>query len=111
VIGGFFPTDPPGFYEVPFGYSLIDPIKESLAEAGFADLRITVLKIEKEIPDVAPFARGLIYGNPVFDQIRARGSVERDRVVEAIAERFRREFGPGPSRIPLQTIMFEAKKP
>jgi len=111
IIGGFFPTDPPRFYEVPFGYSSIDPIKESLADAGFADLRIAVLRIEKEIPDVAPFARGIVYGNPIFDQILARGSVEPDRVVAAIVERFRREFGPGPSRIPLQAILFEARKP
>jgi hypothetical protein len=30
----FFPTDPPQFYRVPFGYSMIDPIKKSLIDAG-----------------------------------------------------------------------------
>jgi hypothetical protein len=38
---------------VPFGYHRIDPIKDSLASAGFIDLRITVLtlKIPREFCD------------------------------------------------------------
>ena len=34
VAGSFFPADPPQFYKVPFSYHQIDPIKESLMEAG-----------------------------------------------------------------------------
>jgi ubiquinone/menaquinone biosynthesis C-methylase UbiE len=110
IIGGFFPADPPQFYQVPFGYHLIDPIKESLTDAGFADIKVAVLSVEKEIPDAASFARGLIYGNPVIDQIRARGSVEPDRIVEAIAVALHREFGADPSRMAMRAITFEARK-
>ena len=35
VPGSFFPADPPQFYMVPFSYYQIDPIKESLIDAGF----------------------------------------------------------------------------
>jgi ubiquinone/menaquinone biosynthesis C-methylase UbiE len=110
IIGGFFPADPPQFYQVPFGYHLIDPIKESLTDAGFADIKVAVLSVEKEIPDAASFARGIIYGNPVIDQIRARGSVDPDRIVEAIAVVLRREFGAYPGRMPMQAITFETRK-
>jgi ubiquinone/menaquinone biosynthesis C-methylase UbiE len=110
IIGGFFATDPPQFYQVPFGYHLIDPIKESLTDAGFADIKVAVLSVEKEIPDAASFARGIIHGNPVIEQIRARGGVEPDRIVEAIAVALRREFGADPGRMPMQTITFEARK-
>jgi ubiquinone/menaquinone biosynthesis C-methylase UbiE len=110
IIGGFFPADPPQFYQVPFGYHRIDPIKESLTDAGFADIKVAVLSVEKEIPDVASFARGIICGSPVIDQIRARGGVEPDRIVEAIAVALRREFGADAGRMPMQTITFEAAK-
>jgi ubiquinone/menaquinone biosynthesis C-methylase UbiE len=110
IISGFFPADPPQFYRVPFSYHLIDPIKESLTDAGFTDIKIAVLSVEKEIPDVLSFARGIVYGNPVIDQIRARGGVEPDRIVDTIAETFRREFGADPARMPMQTITFEATK-
>src|SRR3984893_4072267 len=38
VAGSFFPADPPAFYNVPFSCHQIDPIKESLIEAGFTGI-------------------------------------------------------------------------
>jgi len=111
VVGGFFPADPPQFYSVPFAYHQIDPIKESLIDAGFTDITVTVLRLEKEVPDTALFARGLVHGNPVIDEIRARGGVDPDRIVNAVARALRQEFGPDPSRMPLQAIVFSASKP
>ena len=73
VAGRFFPTDPPQFYSVPFSCHQIDPIKEALSDVGFADVDIAVIKLSKEIPDVAAFARAAVYGNPLADQIQARG--------------------------------------
>jgi ubiquinone/menaquinone biosynthesis C-methylase UbiE len=55
ITASFFPTDPPQFYNVPFSYYQIDPIKESLINAGFADINIAVVRLEKQIPDVAWF--------------------------------------------------------
>jgi ubiquinone/menaquinone biosynthesis C-methylase UbiE len=110
IISGFFRADPPQFYQVPFGYHLIDPVKESLMDAGFTDIEVAVLSVERKIPDVASFARGLVYGNPVIDQIRTRGGVEPDRIVEALADALRREFGADPARMPMQAITFETRK-
>jgi ubiquinone/menaquinone biosynthesis C-methylase UbiE len=106
----FFPADPPQFYNVPFSYYRIDPIKESLIEIGFNNINIAVVKLYKEIPDVARFARGLIHGNPLIDQIRTRGGVEPDRVVDALTRALRAEFGADPARMPLQAIVFSATK-
>jgi SAM-dependent methyltransferase len=65
IAASFFPTD-----------HQIDPIKESLIAAGFTDINVAVVRLEKEIPDAARFARGLIHGNPLIDQIRrAAGSI------------------------------------
>jgi hypothetical protein len=110
ILAGFFPNNPPQFYQVPFSYHRIDPIKDSLDEAGFGDLRIAVLSLNKLVPDVATYARALVLGNPLVDQIRARGSVDPERVIEALAEALPREFGTDPTRIPLQAIVFEATR-
>jgi ubiquinone/menaquinone biosynthesis C-methylase UbiE len=104
----FFPANPPQFYTVPFSYYQIDPIKESLINAGFTDINVAVLRLEKEIPDAARFARGLVYGNPLIDEIRARGGVEPDRIVHALGEALRQEFGADPGRMPIQAMIFSA---
>jgi len=111
LVERLFPSDPPQFYRVPFSYAGIDPIKEALLEAGFVDLGIAVIQLDKVIPDLVAFARGVVYGNPLFDQIRARGGVEPEAVLEALLAEFREAFGSGPSRMPLQAIMFAALKP
>ena len=110
VAGRFFPNDPPQFYNVPFSCHQIDPIKELLIAAGFDDLSVTVVRLEKAIPDTARFARALVYGNPLIDQIRARGGVDPERVADAVLEAVRVEFGTDPGRMPLQAIVFSATK-
>jgi hypothetical protein len=96
----FFPADPPSFYSVPFSCHRIDPIKEALIAAGFRDITVAVVGREKEIPSAATFARGMVHGNPLVDQIRARGSVAPDRVVDALTQALHGEFGADPPSRP-----------
>jgi ubiquinone/menaquinone biosynthesis C-methylase UbiE len=110
LVTELFPTDPPQFYQVPFSYHRLDPIKEAVTKAGFTGLKVEVLSRDQAIPDVTAFARGFVYGNPLAEQIRARGG-DTERVVAALIEIYRREFGPDPARMPLQTIFFEATRP
>jgi SAM-dependent methyltransferase len=110
ILEGFFPHDPPQFYQVPFSYHRIDPIKDALDAADFADLRIAVLRVIKIIPDVSSYARAVVLGNPLIGQIRARGGVDPERVIEALTKALPREFGTAPTRIPLQAIVFEAMR-
>jgi ubiquinone/menaquinone biosynthesis C-methylase UbiE len=110
ILTQFFPNDPPQFYQVPFSYHRIDPIKDSLDAVGFSDLRIAVLSLKKTVPDVATYARALVLGNPLIEQIRARGSVDPEWVIKALAEALPREFGTDPTCIPLQAIVFEARR-
>jgi ubiquinone/menaquinone biosynthesis C-methylase UbiE len=110
AIGSFFPTDPPQFQSVPFAYRF-EPIKESLIDAGFADISATVLKSEKRIADFAMLARGLVYGSPIIDQVQQRGGVDPERVVDAIVRQYRNELGNEPAIIPMQAIVFSASRP
>jgi SAM-dependent methyltransferase len=110
VAASFFPSDPPQFYKVPFSYHQIDPIKDSLVNAGFTDITVAAVRLDKEIPDATLFARGLVYGNPLIDQIRARGGVNPDQVVDVLAHALRAEFGADPGRTSLQAIIFSASR-
>jgi ubiquinone/menaquinone biosynthesis C-methylase UbiE len=108
ITGGLFPADPPQFMSVPFSY-LFEPAKESLIKAGFENISATVVPLEKELPKPEMLARGLIYGNPLSDQIRSRGGIDPEKVVEAVVAEYRREFASG--RLPLQATVISATKP
>lgn len=108
VAARFFPSDPPQFYSVPFSCHQIDSIKELFIAAGFGDIEIAVIRQARELRDVAHFARSAVFGNPLIDQIRARGGVDPERVVDALEQEYRREFGAGPGRMSIQAIVFSA---
>jgi SAM-dependent methyltransferase len=110
VAGRFFPTDPPQFYNVPFSCHQIDPIKEYLTAVGFGDTDIAVIRQERKIPDIAAFAHAAVHGNPLIDQVRQRGGVDPQRIVDALAQEFRREFGD-PGRMSIQAMIISAMKP
>lgn len=110
IAAAFFPADPPRFFEAPYSYHRIDPIKDGLHEAGFREIRVEVLSREQIIPDVAAFARALVHGSPFISEIRARGGVDPERVIEALRDALSREFGTVPARMPLQAIVFEATR-
>ena len=70
-----------------------------------------MLSIEKEIPDAEVCARGIVFGNPAIEEIRALGNVDPEDVMLAVAEKYRSEFGNDPGRMPLQAIVISATKP
>ena len=110
VIGGHFPSDPPTFFKVPFGYHSIDAVKTALIETDFADLEVFVVTRQVVIPDPLAFARGMVLGSPVFEQITTRNG-DPEKIAGAVAEAFRRELGTNPCRTALQAIVFSARKP
>lgn len=110
VVGNLFPTDPPQFYQVPFSCHEIDPIKEALLEAGFDGIEVAVLRQDRTVPDTHAFARGLVYGNPLIEQINAR-SGDPEQVLDTMVTELHREFGPDPIHMPLQILMFSAARP
>jgi ubiquinone/menaquinone biosynthesis C-methylase UbiE len=109
TVARFFTQDAPAFYTVPFGYHRIDEIKASLVKAGFEDISAHVLKIDKAIPNAQAFAEGLILGNPIIDEICARGTADPDAIVAAVTAALYRAFGQDPGHMPLQAIVFSAR--
>jgi SAM-dependent methyltransferase len=110
TIGLFFISDTPAFFTVPFGYHRIDEIKSSLLAAGFTEIAAHVLKIDKTITTTRQFAEGLVLGNPIIDEIRARGTTDSASIIGAVTTALQSAFGEDPGRMPLQAIVFSALK-
>lgn len=75
--------------------------------AGFTDLRIDVLVRVSRIADIDRLARAMVFGNPLVDDVLARGA-DPDALATTMAEALRRELPTG--ELPIQAILFEARK-
>ena len=106
VIEAVFPDDPPGFYKVPFGYHDADEIRHSLLQAGFDSVVTEYVPITSTITSTSTFARGLIFGNPVFEEIAMRGG-DPNEVFEKVRQALETKLG---ERMPLQALVFQATK-
>lgn len=111
AVGRFFGEDAPAFFTVPFGYHRIDAIKASLIQAGFADISIQVVRIDKTIEDVRRLADGLIFGNPIVAEIGARNTVDPAAITTAVNAALQAEFDQNTRGMTLQAIVFDARKP
>ena len=110
VLKRFFPSNTPTFLEDPVSCFEIDPIKEALIRADFERIVISVQRRECDIQNALAFARGLVF-SPLIEEIRERGGVEPETIVEALADALTKEYGSNPMRYPMQAILFEAEKP
>jgi ubiquinone/menaquinone biosynthesis C-methylase UbiE len=110
TIGGFFPTDPPEFYNLPFALGDIAEVRRLVEGAGFAEIVIENLSLtgESESPEHA--AVGLVMGNPVINTIREQGIADVDEIVRAVASAIEMRFGAGSVRVPLRAHVVSAVK-
>jgi SAM-dependent methyltransferase len=111
TIGGFFGADKPTFYLTPFGYAPIDPAKVSLMAAGFRDVVISVLSHTKIVRNARLFAEGLVLGNPIAAEIASRATAPAETIIQAMEAALKKSFGPEPLKVPMQIVMYEARKP
>lgn len=105
VLQAFFPKEPPQWIRQPASCAATGPIKESLVDAGFDDVRISVLRYARRF-DALAFARGIVFGSPVLNEVTERGG-DLDEIARAYGAALTRAVG---STLPIQAIMFEAQK-
>jgi len=109
VASRFFPDNPPGFYQVPFSYADAETVKGEMQAAGLAEPKHDTIAIEKTVEDLAGFARGMVFGNPLIGEIQDRGGVDPNEVVAAIIDEFQTRLGPEPLTMPLQATVFTGR--
>ncbi len=102
----FFAGEPPGFYKVPFHYGDPATVRADLAAAGWQDVAHETIRMRRRIADPAAFARGLVYGNPLIDEIRARGTVDPETVCAAVHRAIEVLFAPTDMTFPMEATTF-----
>ncbi len=106
VVGRFFPSNPPQFQRLPFSYAF-DPIKDSLIEAGFSDIALSVFRFSAPVPDPLLLARGALFGSPLFEQVKERNGTDHETIAQALAEAVSQAFPEG--RMPSQSLVVSAR--
>lgn len=102
----FFPASPPGFYRVPFGYHDIEEIRDSLREAGFSEVEAVKVPSISTIRSAEVFSRGLIFGNPIYDEVIERGG-DPEEICAAVTKAITTRLG---AEMPLQALVVSAAK-
>ena len=98
----FFPDDPPQFYQTPFSYPDADLAKQDMEAGGFNKVTNEAVAFDQQVEDWDAFARGLVFGNALIDELKARDGVSPEEFKDAVAQRLRETFGPEPSSMPLK---------
>ncbi len=111
VIERFFDSDPPRFLDLPFGMHDVDEGRRLFREAGFDAVDVTHVAETVECTDYHAPARGFITGNPTVLEIEQRGTVGVDDILAAAAAELESEFGPAPTGLRFQEIVYLALKP
>ena len=111
TISKFFPTDPPRFYTVPFGYHDRAALEALLRDAGFTDVRCERVAKQGESATAADAATGLVEGNPVYGEIMQRRPQALADIKAAVAANLARELGDRPLRAPLSALVATAGRP
>jgi len=104
-----FPSDPPRFYDIPYG--MFDPAEhERLAvDAGLRDAKVEKVQCRGAELDPFEIATGAIRGGPFVLEIEQRGA-DVDKIIESTAGRLRQRFGDVPFAAQLTALVCSAKK-
>lgn len=108
TVARFFPTDPPKFFEVPWGFHNPDVLRGLLTDHGFEQIQIEWVSLEAHSSSARSFAIGLVQGSPLSLAIQERGG-SFEPIVEAVTAAFSRIGGAAPFRSTMQALVVTAR--
>jgi ubiquinone/menaquinone biosynthesis C-methylase UbiE len=109
TIARFFEKDPPGFFQVPFGYHDQEEVRRVLAGAGFSDIRVEGVSKTSAPTRVEDAGIGLVQGTPVSLAIAERDAALIPIITKAMSDALQRHFGDATFRAPMRAIIAEAR--
>jgi ubiquinone/menaquinone biosynthesis C-methylase UbiE len=109
TIASFFPSEPPRFYQTPFGFSDESTIRSTLRDAGFRSTAIEWVSKNTVSANAHDFAVGLVRGNPVIQMIEERGTVDPEEVIRGVEQALVKEGGDQPFRSTMRALVVTAK--
>lgn len=80
-----------------------------LEAAGYFDVRHDQVDLHKVVHDWSLLARGIVFGNPLIEEIKNRQGVEPGEVMDAITTALRERFGRAPAKMPLQATVYAGR--
>jgi len=111
TIRQFFPSDPPTFYDVPFGFSDESLLRELLHEAHFEGVSCHRVALEARSPSALDAASGLVTGNPVLLEVTKRATAPVEEIIRTVAAALAAEGGAAPLRLPMRALVVLARAP
>jgi SAM-dependent methyltransferase len=109
TIAGFFTSNPPTFYDVPFGFHDESQIRNLLKNARFGSVSCQRVELEARSPSAEDAAKGLVIGNPVVLDVTERATAPAEEVVRAVAAALAAEGGAAPMRLPMRALVCSAR--
>ena len=106
-----FPTDPPTFFQIPFGYYSLDTIKDVVSEAGFGDIDMAVLPRESTSPTAHHVALGYVAGTPLSLQLADRSTPSLADTILAVEQAVASAHGSAPVSAKMQALVIQAENP
>ena len=110
IIESYFGDDPPIFYNVPFSMYNKKGLIALVSEAGFKNVKTTLVKKVGVSPSATDLAKGMVEGNPVYLAIQEGDpsliSVIEEHIRKVVAEK----FGDNPLKSPLEAWVVEGIK-
>lgn len=109
VIESYFEGNPPKFYSIPFSMYDENELKELPTNAGFKNVKVSLVKKEGYSPSTADLSIGIVEGNPIYLAITEKDpslvSKIRDHVKQVLTEKYGKSI-----RVPLQAWVVEGIK-
>ncbi len=109
TIARFFKTDPPTFYQVPFGFHDRRLLEQLLVAAGFEVVGLHPVALEARSPSALEAARGVVTGNPVLLAINERATAPAEEIIQTAAAALAAEGGSAPFRLPMRALVVLAR--
>lgn len=73
-------------------------------------MEASVVRLGSRVADPALFARGLVFGTPIVEQIRCLSGAEPEHLVRRLTDALIRQLGLPARLLELQAIVVEARK-
>ena len=110
AIAAFFPSNPPDFYQIPFGFHNRPEIAAMISAAGFDAVELTTVVKPAIAATAHDAAVALVEGTPMIALIAERGA-DPEEIVNGTARAIRERFGDHPVSTVMTAIVCTARKP
>ena len=109
VIESYFEGNPPKFYSIPFSMHDEKELKELPTNAGFKDVKVSLVKKEGYSPSSAGLAIGIVEGNPIYLAIIEKDPSLVSKITQHVQKVLIDKYG-ATVKVPLQAWVVEGIK-